>query len=157
MFVLTRNYNLKIDCPKIKNKLKIISTIRHVKLSVFVKLTGVSEFKLKKIKESNSNPEGLILITAPDGNLFVNLCLYHNWCISTQTDSTIEYISSGVAFITAELYAELSGYTIKAIKRKVENKIWYAPIAFRAPNGELLININSVEKWIISQYLKEAK
>lgn len=140
-----------------KNKIQIISQIKFIKAAKFFDLSGLNQYKLKQIKSEQSKKEELILITAPDGNLFVNLESYQSWCTSNQPDVSIEFIRTDLAIITAELYTELSGYTIKAIKRKVEDKIWCAPIAFRAPDGELLININSVEKWIISQYLKEVK
>lgn len=140
-----------------ENRIQIISQIKFIRAAKFFDLSGFNQYKLKQIKSEQSKKDELMLITAPDGNLFVNLESYQSWCISNQPNVSIEFIRTDLAIITAALYAELSGYTIKAIKRKVENKIWYAPIAFRAPDGELLININSVEKWIISQYLKEAK
>lgn len=128
--------------------------VNHVKLSRFLQLTSKSEFQLKKIRPISIDAQDLIIVTAPDGNLFVNLQGYHNCCVMNQHEIQVEFVPAGITFIPATLYAELTGYTVKAIKRKLEDKIWEPSILFRSPDGELLININKVESWIISNYLK---
>lgn len=136
-----------------KHKTEIISTVKFIKFNKFIELNGTTEHKLKKIKLANLDKDELIIITAPDGNLFINLFAYHKWCIQNHKDIKIEFVSTGITFITATLYAELTGYTLKAISRKFEDRIWEPPIAFKAPNSELMININKVESWIISSYI----
>ncbi|TXJ01184.1 MAG: hypothetical protein E6Q32_05025 [Neisseriales bacterium] len=135
-----------------KNKIKIINVVKFIKLSKFIQLNGATEYKIKKIKPQNDEQD-LILITAPDGNLFVNLRAYHNWCVMNQHEIQIEFVPAGITFISANLYAELTGYTVKAIERKFEDKIWEPSILFRSPDGELLINVSKVESWIISKYI----
>ncbi len=139
------------------NKTIIISPLKFIKLIKFLNLTGFSEYKLKQVKSEKLIQDELILITAPDGNLFVNMQSFQKWCISNQPDVSIEFITTGLSIITANLYAEISGYSIKAIKRKIEDGVWNTQLAFRAPNAEIMVNINSVEKWIISKYSKEIR
>ena len=135
-----------------KNKTQIIISVKFIKLSRFLILSGLTEYKLKQIKSAKSSEHDLVLVTAPDGNLFVNINTYQNWCVINQAETQIEFIPTGVTFITAQLYAELTGYSFKAIQRKIEDKIWNVRIAFRSPNGELMVNVSSVENWIIGKF-----
>jgi hypothetical protein len=46
-------------------------------------------------------------------------------------------------------YAELSGYTVKAIERKIEAGVWLEGRQFRkAPDGRIMIDVEGVERWV---------
>jgi hypothetical protein len=48
--------------------------------------------------------------------------------------------------------AEYSGYTEKAIRRKMQDGVWLQGILWtKAPDGCIFINLEAVETWIKSQ------
>lgn len=50
--------------------------------------------------------------------------------------------------ITLKKYADLSGYTEKALRCKIDTGVWAEGIHyFRAPDNRIIINIQEVEKW----------
>ncbi|PTY38076.1 excisionase [Saccharospirillum sp. MSK14-1] len=54
-------------------------------------------------------------------------------------------------FVTIKRYSELSGYTQEAIRQKIKKGVWrLQKHVYRAPDGRLMINVEEVEKWIVS-------
>lgn len=54
-------------------------------------------------------------------------------------------------FVRIRLAAEITGYTEKAIRRKIEEGIWREGAEFkRAPDGNILIDMENYEKWVES-------
>ncbi|GGX55488.1 hypothetical protein GCM10007392_23970 [Saccharospirillum salsuginis] len=54
-------------------------------------------------------------------------------------------------YVTIKRYSELSGYSEEAIRQKIKKGIWrLSKHVHRAPDGRLLINVEEVEKWIVS-------
>lgn len=55
-------------------------------------------------------------------------------------------------YVTIGKFAELSGYTQKAIRRKIEEGIWIENRQYRrAPDNRLLIDVQGVEAWAAGQ------
>jgi hypothetical protein len=73
--------------------------------------------------------------------------------------STIEkspkHMVSGLApcrYIRIPAFAQISGYTEKAIHRKIEEGVWIEGRQYhRAPDGRLLIDIQGYEEWVSSK------
>lgn len=52
-------------------------------------------------------------------------------------------------YIRIPLFAAQSGWTEKAIRRKIEDGIWIAGREYKkAPDGAILIDIEGYEKWV---------
>lgn len=52
-------------------------------------------------------------------------------------------------FVTIGLYATISGFTEKAIRRKIEDGKWLADREFkRAPDGHIMIDREGVQRWV---------
>ncbi|WP_230588671.1 hypothetical protein [Sphingobium yanoikuyae] len=52
-------------------------------------------------------------------------------------------------YVRVRKFAEISGYTEKAIYRKIEDGVWLAGKEFRrAPDGNICIDIEGYEKWV---------
>ena len=50
--------------------------------------------------------------------------------------------------IQLKRYAELSGYTEKALRDKISTGVWVEGLHYyRAPDRHILINVKEVEKW----------
>ena len=50
--------------------------------------------------------------------------------------------------IQLKRYAELSGYTEKALRDKISTGVWIEGLHYyRAPDHHILINVKEVEKW----------
>lgn len=50
--------------------------------------------------------------------------------------------------VTLKKYAEMSGYTEKALRGKIDTGVWVQGLHyFRAPDRHIIINIQEVEKW----------
>lgn len=58
--------------------------------------------------------------------------------------------SVGVAnYVTIPLAAAVTGYSVKAIRRKIEAAVWREGREFvRAPDGHVLINIQGYHRWV---------
>lgn len=53
-----------------------------------------------------------------------------------------------VTQVTIKKYAELSGYTEKAIRGKIDTGVWVQGIHYyKSPDKHIIINIQEVEKW----------
>jgi hypothetical protein len=54
-----------------------------------------------------------------------------------------------VRYIKLPLFESLSGYTPKAIHRKIEEGVWLEGREFkRAPDGHILVDIKGYEAWV---------
>jgi hypothetical protein len=52
-------------------------------------------------------------------------------------------------YVRLRLFAEQSGYTEKAIRRKIEEGIWVQNREYRrAPDGSLLIDVEGYNRWV---------
>lgn len=61
-------------------------------------------------------------------------------------------MNEGVRYVLPERYADLSGYSIKAIERKIESGVWLDRHEYIvAPDGRRLIDIIGVNKWAEGQ------
>jgi hypothetical protein len=54
-------------------------------------------------------------------------------------------------FRTIKKYAELSGYSEKAIRLKISGGIWGEGIKYKAPDGRVLISETGVENWVLGK------
>ena len=55
--------------------------------------------------------------------------------------------------IQLKRYAELSGYTEKALRDKISTGVWVEGLHYyRAPDRHILINVKEVEKWQRNEY-----
>lgn len=55
-------------------------------------------------------------------------------------------------YVTIEKFAEASGYSAKAIRRKIEDGVWIETRQYRrAPDGRILIDVQGVEAWAEGQ------
>jgi len=54
-----------------------------------------------------------------------------------------------IKYVTIRKFAELTGYTEKAIAAKTERGVWLEGVHFRiAPDGRKLINLEAFEHWV---------
>jgi hypothetical protein len=52
------------------------------------------------------------------------------------------------AFVTIHLAATATGYTAKAIARKIEDGVWLEGYEYvRAPDGRVLVSLDGVSRW----------
>lgn len=57
-------------------------------------------------------------------------------------------------FVRVKLAADLTGYTEKAIRRKIEAGVWIEGQQFvRAPDNNILIDMEGYNKWVAGQQL----
>jgi len=55
-------------------------------------------------------------------------------------------------YVLATKLAEMTGYTVDAIRGKRTYGIWFEKIHWiKAPDGRLLFNVQSIERWMESQ------
>ena len=53
-------------------------------------------------------------------------------------------------FVTIEAAAAITGYTAKAIRRKIQDGVWIEGQEYRkAPDGRILISIKGYEAWVL--------
>jgi len=53
-------------------------------------------------------------------------------------------------FVTVQKAAGMTGYTEKAIRRKIEDGVWLEGREYRrAPDGKILISIIGFEAWVV--------
>lgn len=58
----------------------------------------------------------------------------------------------GVRYVTPAKFEELTGYTVKAVERKVESGAWREGREFRrAADGRILVDLEGYEKWVETQ------
>lgn len=55
-------------------------------------------------------------------------------------------------------FEELSGYTEKAVRRKIEDGVWTQGVQYhRAPDGNIVIDIKGYEAWAAGRPQGESK
>jgi hypothetical protein len=53
------------------------------------------------------------------------------------------------AYVKIVKFAEVTGYTVKAVQRKIEDGVWLDTIHYRrAPDGNILVDLKGYEKWV---------
>lgn len=53
-------------------------------------------------------------------------------------------------FLLISRFAELSGYTDKAVRRKIQDGVWMeSQEYFKAPDGHILIDLEGFERWVL--------
>lgn len=56
---------------------------------------------------------------------------------------------SSIRYVLIPKFCELTGYTDKAVRRKIEDGIWLEGLHFRrAPDGHVLMDIESYNTWV---------
>lgn len=51
-------------------------------------------------------------------------------------------------YVRPSLFADLTGYTEKAVRRKIESGAWVEGVHYvRAPDGNLLVDLEGYEQW----------
>lgn len=57
-----------------------------------------------------------------------------------------------VRYVRPEKFEELTGYSVKAIERKIESGVWREGHEYRrAPDGNRLIDLEGYSKWVENQ------
>lgn len=52
-------------------------------------------------------------------------------------------------YVTLERFEELTGYTVKAVERKIEGGAWAEGREYRrAPDGRRLVNLEGFHRWV---------
>lgn len=52
-------------------------------------------------------------------------------------------------YVRLPLFEKITGYTVKAVERKIEDGHWLEDQQFvRAPDGHILVNIEGYYKWV---------
>ena len=52
-------------------------------------------------------------------------------------------------YVRLPLFERLTGYTQKAVRRKIEEGVWLEGKQYRrAPDGHILIDMDGYEKWV---------
>lgn len=55
-------------------------------------------------------------------------------------------------YVQLDKFEELTGYTAKAIRRKIESGVWIENRQFkRAPDGHILVDLEGYERWVEGQ------
>jgi len=59
-----------------------------------------------------------------------------------------------IDLITIDAFCERTGYTRKAVERKIQDGVWLEGYEFvRAPDRRILISIKGYDKWAVGQRL----
>lgn len=57
-----------------------------------------------------------------------------------------------VRYVLPAKFEELTGYTVKAVERKIESGVWREGHEFRrAPDGRILIDLEGYDRWVENQ------
>ena len=52
-------------------------------------------------------------------------------------------------YVTIKVYSAISGFTVKAIQRKIESGVWIEKREWvRAPDGHIFIDREGVQQWL---------
>lgn len=58
-------------------------------------------------------------------------------------------LTRGADYVTIAVAAAMTGYSAKAIRRKIESGVWLEGREFRrAPDGHVLISVKGYESWV---------
>lgn len=53
-------------------------------------------------------------------------------------------------FVTIKKFSELSGYTEKAIRNKIERGVWLKKIHWiKSPDNRIQINLDAIQDWML--------
>lgn len=59
-----------------------------------------------------------------------------------------------VRYVLPVVFEQLTGYTVKAVERKIEDQVWREGKEYRrAPDGRILVDLEGFEKWVEGQRL----
>ncbi|QDX82861.1 hypothetical protein B9N43_05625 [Denitratisoma sp. DHT3] len=54
-------------------------------------------------------------------------------------------------YVRLKLFSELTGYSVKALQRKIEDGIWREGQEYlRGPDGRILVDVLGYDKWVQS-------
>lgn len=57
-----------------------------------------------------------------------------------------------IRYVRLPKFTELSGYTEKAVERKIESGVWTEGKEYRkAPDGHVLVDLQGYERWVEGQ------
>lgn len=57
--------------------------------------------------------------------------------------------SDSVRYVLINKFCELTGYTEKAVRRKVEEGVWvHHQVVRKAPDGHIMIDLEGYKKWV---------
>jgi hypothetical protein len=57
-----------------------------------------------------------------------------------------------VRYVRINRFAELTGYTEKAVYEKIRVGVWIEGVHYRkAPDGHILIDLEAIERWVEGQ------
>jgi hypothetical protein len=73
-------------------------------------------------------------------------------CAAPGTNAPAEQQAHGdtpLRYVRVNLFCQLSGYTDKAVRRKIQEGVWLEGAEYRrAPDGRILIDTEAYEKWV---------
>lgn len=68
------------------------------------------------------------------------------------------FLGHGVKYVTIKKCAELTGYSVGAIRNKIYRGKWVLNEHYvKAPDGRILINLENFAKWESQLLIKESK
>ncbi len=57
--------------------------------------------------------------------------------------------STAVKYVQLPVFETLTGYTVKAVRRKIEEGVWLEEREYRrAPDGRILVDLEGYNKWV---------
>lgn len=58
-------------------------------------------------------------------------------------------ITSAARYVRLPLFERLTGYTQKAVRRKIESGAWLEGREYRrAPDGHIIVDLHGYQKWV---------
>lgn len=61
---------------------------------------------------------------------------------------TLTLVQAG-PYVTIELFHAITGYTVKAVERKIETGVWTeGGVWLKAPDGRRLISVEGYKRWV---------
>lgn len=63
-----------------------------------------------------------------------------------------------IRYVLVPKFCEASGYSVKAVRRKIEDGVWIQGRQYRkAPDGHVLIDLENYNKWVEGNLCLEAE
>lgn len=60
-------------------------------------------------------------------------------------------------FLRVNKFCELTGWTDRAVRRKIQDGVWLEDKEYRrAPDGSVIIDMNGYDRWVMGQRDKQA-
>lgn len=57
--------------------------------------------------------------------------------------------SATVKYVQLPVFEALTGYTVKAVRRKIEEGVWLEEREYRrAPDGRILVDLEGFHRWV---------